>query len=249
MGLKAPKGPKLHMLPHPPNVWKGQFLHPWEHATYTFSHHLPSIKKSQHCASHNWSTKGFTGWSRASQPAAKKVDIALPNWARQGVSQYEGNLTNLWMGKQQCKWSTVHSCPQLPYCTVWRCVTRSTRRQHRAWQYLQMAHDDPSVWHGWWWLLLLERRGQEGGLRETRETRKGVAWALSLALTWGKQGMVLLTGIRVTQHPEGALHFFRDMYSPYGLEFPGKQFVRTTQLQELSLLTDSLFRYLSPSNT
>lgn len=91
-------------------------------------------------------------------------------------------------------------------------------------------------------------------MRETRETRKGVSWALSLAVTWGKQvqgamDMVLLIGIRVTQYPEGALHFFRDMYSPYGLEFPGKQFVCTTQLQELSLLTDSLFRYLSPSNS
>lgn len=86
-------------------------------------------------------------------------------------------------------------------------------------------------------------------MRETRETRKGVAWALSLALTWGKQGMVLLIGIRVTRYPEGVLHIFRDMFSPYGLEFPGKQFFCKTQLQELSLLTDSLFRYLRPSNS
>lgn len=81
---------------------------------------------------------------------------------------------------------------------------------------------------------------------EARETRKAAAWALSLALTWGKRvqdamGMVLLPDIRV------AHHLSRDTYSPCGLEPPGKQCICTSLLQVLSLLTDSLFSCLSPS--
>jgi len=56
-------------------------------------------------------------------------------------------------------------------------------------------------------------------LGEAWETREGAAWALSLALTWGKQvqdamGMVLLPGVRVAQHREGALYLSKDTYRP-----------------------------------
>lgn len=77
---------------------------------------------------------------------------------------------------------------------------------------------------------------------------------LTLALTGGKQvqdamGIVLLLGIRVAQHPEEALHLSRDMCSPYGVESPGKPYICTILFQALSLLTDSLFSCLSPSNS
>lgn len=38
--------------------------------------------KSQHRASHRWSSAGFKGWSRAPQPAVKQVDAAPPKPVR-----------------------------------------------------------------------------------------------------------------------------------------------------------------------
>jgi len=43
--LKGSERSKLHMLPHPASFRKGQFLHLWEQAIYTFSPLLPGVKK------------------------------------------------------------------------------------------------------------------------------------------------------------------------------------------------------------